>query len=200
MKRDIILAGVGGQGILTIATVIGYAAVERGLFLKQSEVHGMSQRGGEVQSHLRISDTEVFSDLVPEGGADLIIGVEPMESLRYYSYLKPGEGWLITNKKPFVNIPNYPDFETLWNRISSLPRAILIDGDTIAREHANARAVNIVVLGAASDHVGLPVEDLRNAIRVIFARKGDAVVEANLRAFDAGRAFAGSWGKVPATA
>ncbi len=199
MKRDIILAGVGGQGILTIATVIGYAAVQKGLFMKQSEVHGMSQRGGDVQSHMRISDAEVHSDLIPEGHADLIISVEPMESLRYVSFLRP-DGWLITNKKPFVNVTNYPEFEKLWDRIEKLPNTILIDGDAIAREHANARAVNIVVLGAASTHVGLPVEDLRTAISSIFSRKGEGVVQSNLRAFDAGMNFAAEWEKTHASA
>ncbi|MCD4681496.1 MAG: 2-oxoacid:acceptor oxidoreductase family protein, partial [Bacteroidales bacterium] len=105
MKKDIILAGVGGQGILSIAAIIGYAAVNTGLFLKQAEVHGMSQRGGDVQSNLRLSDKEIASDLIPKGKADLIISVEPMESLRYLPWLST-EGWLITNTNPYINIPN----------------------------------------------------------------------------------------------
>ena len=107
MKKDIILAGVGGQGILSIAATIGFAAIEAGLHIKQSEVHGMSQRGGDVQSHLRLSDSEIASDLIPFGKADMIISVEPMESLRYLPMLSP-DGWLITNTTPFINIPNYP--------------------------------------------------------------------------------------------
>jgi indolepyruvate ferredoxin oxidoreductase beta subunit len=189
MNRNIILAGVGGQGILTIAAVIGQAAVNRGLFMKQSEVHGMSQRGGDVQSHMRISDKEVFSDLIPEGKADLIISIEPMESLRYTSFLRP-DGWIIANKKPYVNVPDYPDFELVWKRIENHSNSILIDGEAIERDVANAKAVNIVLLGAASTHVGLPVEDLEASIRAMFARKGDSVVEANLRAFAAGQKFA----------
>jgi len=189
MKRDIILAGVGGQGILTIATVIGYAVVQSGLQLKQAEVHGMSQRGGDVQSHLRIADKEIFSDLIPEGKADLIISVEPMEALRYTSFLAP-DGWIISNKKPFSNVMNYPDYEKVWRTIDDYPRSVLIDGDTIARDVANAKAMNIVVLGAASRHVGLPVNDLEKAIAAIFERKGAVIVDANLRAFRTGRAFA----------
>jgi indolepyruvate ferredoxin oxidoreductase beta subunit len=189
MKRDIILAGVGGQGILTIATIIGYAAVERGLHLKQAEVHGMSQRGGDVQSHLRIADREIFSDLIPEGKANLIISVEPMESLRYTSFLAP-DGWLIANKKPFINIPNYPDQETVWSTIEAMPRSVLIDADKIARDVATVRSMNIVMLGAASHHLELPPEEFRTAIKAIFGRKGEQIVEANLRAFDAGYAFA----------
>ena len=107
MKKDIILSGVGGQGILSIATVIGKAALKDGLYMKQAEVHGMSQRGGDVQSNLRISDQPIASDLIPSGKCDLIISLEPMEGLRYLPYLGH-EGWLVTNETPFVNIPNYP--------------------------------------------------------------------------------------------
>ncbi|MFZ1728891.1 MAG: indolepyruvate oxidoreductase subunit beta [Bacteroidota bacterium] len=189
MKRDIILAGVGGQGILTIATVIGYAAVERGLHLKQAEVHGMSQRGGDVQSHLRISDKEIHSDLIPEGRADLIISIEPMEALRYTSFLAP-DGWIIANKKPFVNISNYPDFEELWKQIEDLPRSILIDGEALARGVATARSMNMVILGASSPHLPFEVAELENAITAIFSRKGEAIVTQNLAALRAGRVFA----------
>jgi indolepyruvate ferredoxin oxidoreductase, beta subunit len=189
MKSDIILAGVGGQGILTIATIIGYAAVEKGLHLKQSEVHGMSQRGGDVQSHLRISDREVHSDLIPEGKADCIISVEPMEALRYLSFLSP-DGWIVANKTPMINIPNYPEQEKIWDRIEALPNSVLINGEGIARQVASARAMNIVILGAASEHVGLPYELLEEGIKSIFGRKGEKVVEGNLAALKAGKAFA----------
>ena len=106
-KKDIILAGVGGQGILSIATVIGWAALDQNLHLKQAEVHGMSQRGGDVQSNLRLSRERIWSDLIPKGGCDLILSLEPMEALRYLPWLAP-DGWIVTNTTPFVNIPNYP--------------------------------------------------------------------------------------------
>jgi indolepyruvate ferredoxin oxidoreductase, beta subunit len=189
MKRDIILCGVGGQGIVTIATIIGYAAVKRGLFMKQAEVHGMSQRGGDVQSHMRISDRPVFSDLIPEGKVDIIISVEPMEALRYTSFLAP-DGWIITNKPPFINTANYPDRETVWQKIEDMPRSILIDADKIARDIANHRASNIVILGAASSHLELSDEELEGSISAIFARKGDAVVQSNLLAYRSGKEFA----------
>ena len=189
MKRDIILAGVGGQGIITIASVIGYAAVQKGLYLKQSEVHGMSQRGGEVQSHLRIADHVIYSDLIPEGKADIIISIEPMEALRYLSFLGP-EGWIIANSKPFVNVTNYPELSLVHQRINEHPHSILIDAEKLARETANARAANIVMAGAASMQVGIHAEELEEAIKAIFARKGEAVVQGNLRAFHAGRKFA----------
>ena len=189
MKNDIILAGVGGQGILSIAAIIGYAAIESGLALKQAEVHGMSQRGGAVQSHLRISDQEIYSDLIPAGAAKLILSVEPMESLRYLPYLSEN-GWLITNTKPFVNISNYPEMDALTKEITSLPQHILIDADQIAKDVGAPRAMNMVMLGAASPIIDVEYEKLQNGIKYIFGRKGDAVVESNLKAIEAGRTFA----------
>jgi len=189
MKKDIILAGVGGQGILTIATVIGAAAMEDGLNLKQAEVHGMSQRGGDVQSHLRIADGEIYSDLIAEGTCDLILSVEPMEALRYLPYLNK-EGWIITNKTPFKNIPNYPVDEDLYTAIKKVDNHLIIDADAIAKEIGAARSMNIVVLGAASYVLGIDFAKLQAAIKAVFGRKGEAVVEGNLKALEAGRKFA----------
>jgi len=189
MKKDIILAGVGGQGILSIAAIIGSAAIESGMFLKQAEVHGMSQRGGDVQSNLRISDDEIASDLIPEGKADMIISVEPMESLRYLPMLTT-EGWVITNTKPFNNIPNYPDVDKLLAEINALPRHIAIDADQIAVDLGSPKSANIVILGAASPFLGLEIKQLENAIRFIFGNKGEEIVNTNLNALAAGRKFA----------
>ena len=189
MKRDIILAGVGGQGIISIAAVIGYAALQEGLFLKQSEVHGMSQRGGDVSSNLRISDKEIASDLIPLGKADCIISIEPLESLRYLPYLSP-DGWLITNTKPYINIPNYPELDKILEEIHSLPHQIALDAETIAKEAGTSRAANTVILGAASPFLGMAYEKLENAIRYIFRNKGDKMIETNLVALKAGREFA----------
>jgi len=189
MKKDIILAGVGGQGILSIAAIIGSAAIESGMFLKQAEVHGMSQRGGDVQSNLRISDDEIASDLIPEGKADMIISVEPMESLRYLPMLTK-EGWVITNTKPFNNIPNYPDVDKLLAEINALPRHIAIDADQIAVDLGSPKSANIVILGAASPFLGLEIKQLENAIRFIFGNKGEEIVNTNLNALAAGRKFA----------
>jgi len=189
MKKDIILAGVGGQGILSIATIIGYAAIESGLYLKQAEVHGMSQRGGDVQSHLRISAQEIYSDLIPQGAADLIISVEPMEALRYLPYLSEN-GWLITNTQPFINIPDYPEYEKLLGAVKELPHYIALDADKIAKEIGSTRSMNMVVLGAASPYLDLPYEKLEAGIKFIFGRKGEKIVEINLKALQAGRNFA----------
>ncbi|PID58945.1 indolepyruvate oxidoreductase [candidate division KSB3 bacterium] len=189
MKNDIILAGVGGQGILSIAAIIGYAAVGSGLYLKQAEVHGMSQRGGAVQSHLRISDTQIYSDLIPGGSARLVLSVEPMESLRYLPYLSK-EGWLITNTKSVINIKNYPGQDALYQKISELPRQIMLPADDIARDIGASRAMNMVMLGAGSPQIEVSYEQLQQGIRFIFSRKGEAVVTSNLKALDAGRVFA----------
>ncbi|OUQ54244.1 indolepyruvate oxidoreductase [Alistipes sp. An116] len=185
MKKDIILSGVGGQGILSIATVIGRAALAEGLQLKQAEVHGMSQRGGDVQSHLRISSSEIRSDLIPRGGADLIVSLEPMESLRYLEWLS-ADGWVVTNTVPVVNIPNYPDQTALEAELASLPHVVRLDADALAREASSPRSANMALLGAAAPLLDIEPAKLEESIRTIFARKGEAVVEANLAAFRAG--------------
>lgn len=186
MKNDIILSGVGGQGILSIASAIGLAAVANNLFLKQAEVHGMSQRGGDVQSHLRLSDKSIASDLIPFGNASLIISVEPMESLRYLPWLAE-EGWLVTNSNPFINIPDYPDIEEILKEIRKTKNHIIIDADGIAKECGSARSGNMVILGAASPFIDIPFESLENAVINLFAKKGELIVELNRKALRAGR-------------
>lgn len=185
MKIDIILSGVGGQGILSIAAVIGEAALKEGLYMKQAEVHGMSQRGGDVQSNLRLSDKPIASDLIALGQADLIISLEPMESLRYLPYLKK-DGWLVTNSEPFVNIPNYPEIEKVYAELDKLPHKVVLDVDKIAKEVASARAANIVMLGAAAPFLKIDYHEIEDGIRRIFQRKGEEVVNMNLTALKAG--------------
>jgi indolepyruvate ferredoxin oxidoreductase beta subunit len=185
MKKDIVLGGVGGQGILTIAATIGTAAVGSGLFLKQSEVHGMSQRGGDVMSNLRLSSNEIFSDLIPEGKADLIIGVEPMEAIRHLNMLK-SDGWLITNKKPFINIPNYPEVESVLSEVEKINHHVYLDADTIAKELGTVKAANMVMLGAAIPFIGLEFSSFENALQVIFGKKGQDIIDLNIAALKAG--------------
>ena len=185
MKTDIILSGVGGQGILSIAAVIGEAALKEGLYMKQAEVHGMSQRGGDVQSNLRLSDSPIASDLIPKGSANLIISLEPMEGLRYVSYLKE-DGWLVTNSRPFINIPNYPDLDKLNEELDKFPHKVVLDVEEIAKEAGSVRAANIVMLGAAAPFLGIEYDKIACGVSQIFARKGEEIVEMNLKALKAG--------------
>ncbi|MBW6537263.1 MAG: indolepyruvate oxidoreductase subunit beta [Mariniphaga sp.] len=188
MKTDIILAGVGGQGILSIAASLGAAALNENYYLKQAETHGMSQRGGAVVSHLRIADHPIYSDLIPTGQADLILSVEPMESLRYLPYLSP-QGSLVTNTAGFVNISNYPDLENTFDELSKKINIIRIDADQIAKETGNPKASNMVMLGAASPFIAIHEEIIIKGIETIFKAKGEKIVEMNVEAFKAGRAF-----------
>lgn len=189
MKTNIIIAGVGGQGILTISTILDMAAFNNNLYIKQSEVHGMSQRGGAVQSHVRISDKEVYSDLIPLGKADMILSVEPMELLRYLPYLKE-DGWLITDKTPFENIANYPDMEALEQKIKSYPNHLFIDATEEAKKIGTSKAANVVILGAASSFIPIDESSLLKAITDLFQRKGERVININLEAFNKGKELA----------
>ena len=189
-KQDIILAGVGGQGILSIAFVIDNAALREGFNVKQAEVHGMAQRGGAVQSHLRFSKDAIHSDLIPKGAADLILRVEPLEALRYLDYLRPG-GRVISNSAPFVNIPDYPDLDSVLAAIRAIEGSLVLDSEALAKEAGTSKAQNTVILGAAARHLAVSEESLLEYIKVLFAPRGDKVLSANLRAFELGRKAAG---------
>jgi len=195
MKQDIILAGVGGQGILSIAFVIDQAASAQGLIFKQAEVHGMAQRGGAVQSHLRLSDGEIFSDLIPKREADMILSVEPLETLRYLDFLSP-QGIVISSSSPYINIPDYPDLNEVLAEIKRAARNIIVDASQLAREAGFAKAQNMVMLGAASNYLILDVKNLKKFIRVLFQSKGEKIVEINLKAFALGAKAAASFKKV----
>ena len=186
MKTDIILCGVGGQGILSIATIIGEAAMNENLYIKQAEVHGMSQRGGDVQSNLRISSKPIASDLIALGSADVIISMEPMEALRYLPYLSK-EGWIITSSTPFVNIPNYPDLEIIKADLAKIKNVIMFDIEQLAKDNGIPRSANVILLGAAQKALNIEYGKLEDAIRRVFTRKGEAVVEANIKALALGR-------------
>ena len=186
MKTDIILSGVGGQGILSIAAIIGEAALAENLYIKQAEVHGMSQRGGDVQSNLRIADRPINSDLIASGNADVIISLEPREALRYLPYLSR-EGWIITSSAPFVNIPNYPEEKVLKAELQKLPRVIMLDVNELAKEHNLPKCANVILLGAAAKSLQIiGYSDLEKSIARVFAHKGQAVIEMNLKALSIG--------------
>ncbi|MBP1767151.1 MAG: indolepyruvate oxidoreductase [Candidatus Aminicenantes bacterium] len=196
MKQDIILAGVGGQGIISIAYVIASAALEEGFDVKQAEVHGMSQRGGAVQSHLRLSPGRIWSDLIPQGEADLVLSVEPLEALRYLDYLRP-DGMVIASRAPFINIKNYPDLETVLSKIREIPRHLIIDSEKLAKEAGSSRTQNMVLLGAAAGRLMVKEENLIRFIKALFERHGENIVSANLKAFALGQAVAAAADFVP---
>ncbi|NPA42902.1 MAG: indolepyruvate oxidoreductase subunit beta [Chlorobi bacterium] len=186
MKKDILLSGVGGQGILTIAALLDTAALLEDLYVKQSEVHGMSQRGGAVQSHVRISDRPVYSDLIPYGKADMILSVEPLELFRYLPYMAP-DGWIITDINPYINIPDYPDKEVLMEQLRRFPHHLIIDARDLAKKSGSIRTANIVLAGAASRFLPFKPETWEEAIRTLFSRKGERIVQMNLDAFERGK-------------
>jgi indolepyruvate ferredoxin oxidoreductase beta subunit len=186
MKFDIVLAGVGGQGVLSVAAIVADAARREGLEVKQTEVHGMAQRGGAVQAMLRIADSPVSTELVPRGTADLVLGLEPVEALRHLSYLAP-DGVLITAADPVADLADYPPVEDVHRRARSLG-GMLVEADELGAAAGSKKAANIAMLGAASTVIPLPPDALEQSITAAFAERGDAVVATNLAAFRAGRA------------
>lgn len=188
MNKNIIISGVGGQGILTIAAIIDLAAMNIGLQVKQAEVHGMSQRGGAVESHLRISDSEIYSDLIPRGKANLILSIEPMEALRYLPFLS-NDGIIVTATEAYKNITNYPEEQAILQEIEKSAQHVFVNASTIAREVGSAKTFNVVMLGAAAPHLGISIIELEKAIETYFAAKGSSIVEMNLKAFKMGNAI-----------
>ncbi|MBQ4216010.1 MAG: indolepyruvate oxidoreductase subunit beta [Bacteroidales bacterium] len=185
MIKNIILAGVGGQGILTIASITDLAAMHSGLNVKQAEVHGMSQRGGDVQSNLRISDEEIYSDLIPKGKADIILAMEPLEALRYVSYLQK-DGIIITASAPFKNIPNYPDENQVLDTIKNSGfKHIIIDSNEIA-QNLSERVLNVVIAGAVAPIIGIDSNVMKESVKELFAAKGEEIVAMNVKAFETG--------------
>ncbi len=188
MTYDIVLCGVGGQGVLSLASIIAKGAMMEDLHVKQAEVHGMSQRGGAVIATMRISSEEIFSDLIAEGAADMILSMEPLESLRHIKYLRKG-GQLITGKDPFINIPAYPEESDLYRVIDGIPSSIIIDTKELAKEAGSPRAQNIVLVGSASNVLPIKEETFLQAIEDVFTRKGEKIVEINKKAFLLGRSL-----------
>ena len=146
----------------------------------------MSQRGGDVQSNLRLSSNPIYSDLIPMGAADVIISMEPMEALRYLPFLKK-DGWIITSSTPFVNIPNYPDIDVIKSDLEKIGNVIMLDIEQLAKDAGVPRSANVILLGAAQKALGIEYGKLEDAIRRVFGRKGDAVVDANIQALAIGR-------------
>ena len=194
MKYDVILAGVGGQGVLSVASIIAHAALSDGFDVRQSEVHGMAQRGGQVISHMRIADKKIAGDLVPKGSADMIIAMEPLEGLRYISYLKP-DGILVTSSEPFINMPNYPEKDELLSSVKKLPKWRIVPTKELAKEAGLAKVANTVMIGAASCFLPVKTQTLEKIISETFAKKDSSAVAANTKAFKLGQDAAGKSGK-----
>ena len=186
MIRDFVLAGVGGQGVISLGALLAAAGRSDGLVVQVAEVHGMAQRGGAVQASLRLSDEPIHGALIPEGTARGILSTEPLEGLRYLHYLAP-DGVLVTATEPEINIPDYPPIAELHARLRGLPGAVLVDAGRLAREAGSRKATNVVLAGAASPYLPIRFATLEAELRRAFARKGQAVVEMNLRALHAGR-------------
>ncbi len=189
MTCDIILCSVGGQGGLSASIILARAAMAAGFQVKQSEIHGMSQRGGEVLAHLRIADKEIYSPTISKGKADIVFAFEPLEALRHLSWISPSNGTIVSATAPVLNIPNYPDLEIVLAEIRKIPRSRLIDAEDIARQAGNVRTANLVLIGAAMDLLPLSPNAIEKEIIELFSRKGESVIQANLKAFEAGRAL-----------
>ncbi len=189
MKYDVILAGVGGQGVLSVAAIIALGAMKDGLKVRQSEVHGMAQRGGAVQAHLRLSDKTIVSDLIGKASAEMVLSMEPMESLRYLPYIS-ADGVLVSSTDPEKNISNYPELSEIHSRIMDLPSSRLIEAGRLAEEAGSLRATNMVMVGAAAQYLPVQEQSLLEAIEELFKGKGQKVVETNLRAFELGKSAA----------
>jgi len=188
MKYDIILCGVGGQGILSVAAVIAQAAMDAGLEVRQSEVHGMAQRGGAVQAHLRISDADIHSDLIGKGRADMILSMEPLETLRYLDYLTGG-GMVVSAAESFNNIPDYPEEARILDAIKALPRNVVVQTKSIALKVGNPNSANMALVGAASPYLPIKYNLLQAALKTRLGSKGAEIEEKNLTALDLGRAL-----------
>jgi len=187
MNYDLVICGVGGQGVLSIAWVVDQAAVEAGFHIKQPEVHGMAQRGGAVSAFVRIADAPIASDLVADGTASMVLSVEPMEALRYARMLRP-DGWIVTDITPLKNVATYPEAGRLFEVLFSAPRLIAVDAAALARRAGMVKANNMVMLGAAASLLPMPAELVEKHLRALFAAKGERMEAANVKAFRMGDA------------
>ncbi len=185
---NIVIAGVGGQGVLMASKVLAESALASGLDVKQNEVHGMAQRGGSVISFVRIGD-EVASPVVMPGTADLLISFEPLEALRYIHYLKPG-GRLVYNRVRInpstvaAGMAVYPD-EVETQIVEACDEAHGIEALSIAREAGNGKAVNMVMVGTVMKYLPLKKEIITRVVQQVSQGKG---VEVNLKALAGGAA------------
>ncbi len=189
MKGNILIVGVGGQGTLLASKLMGKVYAGRGLDVKVSEVHGMSQRGGSVVTYVRYGD-KVWSSLIDKGQADVIVSFEQLEAARWLEYLKP-DGKIITNTKKIDPMPvimgavTYPA-DVLEKLRSLVPDLTAVDADALAQQAGSARATNLVLLGVFAKSSGIDKAVWLDAIRSTVPPK---TVEVNEKAFELGFAI-----------
>jgi indolepyruvate ferredoxin oxidoreductase beta subunit len=185
MKKDIVFAGVGGQGVVSAAAILVSQLDRLGYKCKQNEVHGMAQRGGAVVCFVRVSNDEIFSDIIPKGAADIILATEPMEALRYIDYLA-ADGTIISSNVPYKNI-EYPEVSNIIGALKK-NHTIVVDIEKLVGELKNEKVSNIAMVGALSKV--LNIDGLRDGIlkdiEKRFAKKGEAVLKLNYTAFEYG--------------
>ncbi|MDD5762047.1 MAG: indolepyruvate oxidoreductase subunit beta [bacterium] len=188
-KGDVFLAGVGGQGTLLASEVLCDAFLLSGFDVKKSEVHGMAQRGGSVTTHLRFGP-KVFSPLIEPGKADLLIAFEKMEALRFAHYLRPGGAMVVNAQEispPSVATGQEPYPHDVEKRLRAVTdRLHIVDALSAALSMREVRAVNMVMVGAASRFLPLPESAYEEALT---ARLPSMIVAVNVQAFRAGRAL-----------
>jgi len=183
MKSDILIVGVGGQGIILTSDIISKAALKDGFNVKKAETHGMAQRGGSVITHVRISNSDIYSPLIPKGKVDVLIGFEPMEALRYMGYInrKNENSIMIVNRNP-IEIENYPDINEIISEIKRHRNSIILNALELANKAGNVLTQNIVMLGAASRYLPIDRDTLKETIKENVKR----AINENLKAFELG--------------
>jgi indolepyruvate ferredoxin oxidoreductase beta subunit len=188
-KLNILIAGVGGQGVVLASDIVGEAALAAGYDIKKTDTLGMAQRGGSVISHVRIGQ-QVWSPLIREGEVDIIVSLEKLEAARWSHYLRPGAIAIVNNQvvPPLsVNLGNerYPSDEEITNILKRwTDRIYFVDGTSRVRELGNIRTLNMFMLGCASLFIPLKVHIWKNTISQHLPSK---IQQINITAFDQGR-------------
>lgn len=188
MKTDVLITGVGGQGILLTSMVIGRAATKAGMTVRSSETHGMAQRGGGVVSHVRMGD--VHSPLIPKGGADFLIAFEPLEAIRNADFIKDG-CYAVVNTHPIrptgskKKIGHYPPIEDILMALMEFSQTIPIEATELAKEAGNPLTLNVVLLGAVTALKGFPINE-EDMVKMIKGSVPPKALEANMNAFELG--------------
>ena len=184
--HGIVLSGVGGQGVLSLAQIVLEALRRSGFHALQSEIHGMSQRGGSVHAQVCFSEVPLTSPIIDEGCAELLIALEPLEALRYVAMLRM-DGHLVVSEEPQVNMEGYPPLDDVYAALKAVRGAHLLDTEDLARRLNHRQAGGMALLGMASRHLPVPEATWHAVITERFEAKGARIIEKNLEAFEAGR-------------